>query len=247
MARTQRRPGPGPDDSRARRATAALPLVSPSLLIAGVGPGLGTAVAARFAEGGWDLGLIARDQDSLDTAEGELGGHDVTVRGALADVTDAPALDEAFDRLASELGTPLVMIYNASVYQPEGVLELSPEGLHLAFQVHVEGAFNAARSAVRRMRPSRHGVLVFTINCLALHPEAVSAALSIGKGAQHNLALSLESELVETGIRVAVVTITAPIRPGTAFDPRRIAGLYWTVANQPPERFERDHTFAGAR
>ena len=139
-----------------------------------------------------------------------------------------------------------MMMYNASLYQPEPALELSTEALRLAFDVHVVGAQNAARGAVARMRPVGRGILIFTINCLALHPEAVSAAMSIGKGAQHNLALSLESELADTGIRVAVVTITAPIRPGTPFAPEKIAERYWAVANQDQAHFERDHVFAGA-
>ena len=220
--------------------------MSGPLFIVGAGPGLGKALATRFAEGGWDLGLIARRQPVVDDCLADLRGHDIRLHGTVADVTDAPALDQAFDVLADAIGAPTVMIYNASLYQPEPALELSPDDLNRSFAIHVLGAFNAAKSAVRLMRPAGQGILTFTINCLALYPEAVSAAMSIGKGAQLNLAVSLEAELAETGIKVAVVTITAPIKPGTAFDPSRIAKLYWTVANQDPAHFERDHTFAGA-
>jgi hypothetical protein len=97
------------------------------------------------------------------------------------------------------------------------------------------------------MQAADHGVIVFTVNTLALHPEAALTALSIGKGAQHNLALSLELELVDTGIKVAIVTITKPIVAGTDFDPDNIAEVYWKIAQQPPDSFERDHTFDGKR
>ncbi len=219
--------------------------VSRALVVVGAGPGLGTAVAKRFAERGWAVGLIARRAEVLETATQEIGRHDGQVEGAVGDATNAPMLDAAFDDLADAIGVPTVMMYNASLYQPEPALELSADALQRSFDVHVVGALNAARSSVRLMRPARRGTLIFTINCLALHPEAVSAAMSIGKGAQHNLALSLELELAETGIKVAVVTITAPIKAGTPFDPERIAELYWTVANQDQERFERDHAFVG--
>jgi NAD(P)-dependent dehydrogenase (short-subunit alcohol dehydrogenase family) len=219
--------------------------LNPVLFVVGPGAGLGAAVATRFADGGWDVGLIPRRREVLDGLLADLRGRDVHVSGALADATSVSALDQAFDELAEALGTPSVMLYNASVFQAQTALELTPDDLRRSYDVHVVGALNASRSAVRLMRPAGRGVLVFTINCLALHPEAASTGLSIGKGAQLNLALSLESDLEETGIKVAVVTITAPIRPGTAFDPVSIAEVYWTVANQPPGHFERDHTFDG--
>jgi hypothetical protein len=73
-------------------------------------------------------------------------------------------------------------------------------------------------------------VLVFTVNKLARDPAAGATALSIGKGAQLNLALSLDQELGGTGIHVAIVTICGPIERGTRFDPDRIAEVYWEIA-----------------
>jgi NAD(P)-dependent dehydrogenase (short-subunit alcohol dehydrogenase family) len=216
-----------------------------TLIIVGAGPGLGSALAHRFATGGWAVGLVARRQDVLDAGEADVRSYGVPARGAIGDATDAASLDRALRVLQSAVGIPSAMVYNASLFQPEPVLELTPEALQRALNVHVVGALNAARSAAALMRPAGRGVLVFTINCLALHPQAVSAAMSIGRGAQHNLALSLDLELSGSGIHVAIVTITAPIKAGTDFDPAGIAELYWQVANQPAGEFARDHVFAG--
>jgi hypothetical protein len=79
-----------------------------------------------------------------------------------------------------------------------------------------------------------------SLNNLARAPEAMSAALSIGKGAQLNLALSLERELEDTPVRVGVVTVCGPIKVGTAYDPDRLADVYWELATQDPDHFERD-------
>ena len=38
----------------------------PSCVVVGVGPGLGLAIARRFARGGFDVALISRDQSKLD-------------------------------------------------------------------------------------------------------------------------------------------------------------------------------------
>jgi short-subunit dehydrogenase len=90
------------------------------------------------------------------------------------------------------------------------------------------------------MQPLEHGVLLFTVNSLARNPQATAAALSIGKGAQLNLALSLERELRGTAIHVGVVTVCGAIQVGTEYDPDRLAEVYWEMATQDPDGFERD-------
>jgi NAD(P)-dependent dehydrogenase (short-subunit alcohol dehydrogenase family) len=211
-----------------------------TLAIVGVGPGLGAALARRFAREGWSVALVALRQDVIDVCQAELEPFGVSTFGAQADVADRDGVERAFRSIVDALGVPDVVVYNASIYQAETALELSHEALELALDVHVVGALNAAQSAVAAMQAAEHGVLVFTVNNLALAPEAMSTALSIGKGAQLNLALSLERELEGTPLHVGVVTICGPIKVGTAYDPDRLADVYWELATQDPARFERD-------
>jgi NAD(P)-dependent dehydrogenase (short-subunit alcohol dehydrogenase family) len=211
-----------------------------TLAIVGAGPGLGAALARRFAREGWSIALVALKQEVIDACLVELEPFDVRTAGALADVADRDAVEHAFGSVVDSLGVPDVVVYNASIYQAEAVLELSLEALRLALDIHVVGALNTAQSAIAAMRGADHGVLLFTVNSLARSPEAMSAALSIGKGAQLNLALSLERELEGTPIHVGVVTVCGPITAGTAYDPDRLANVYWELATQEPARFERD-------
>ena len=211
-----------------------------ALAILGAGPGLGSALARRFAGEGWSIALVARRQEVIDDGLNELGQFGGKTCGVLADVTDRPSIDRAFRSIVDALGVPDVVVYNASIYQAEEVLELSNEALRLALDIHVVGALNTAQCAVAAMQPLDHGVLLFTVNSLARSPEATAAALSIGKGAQLNLALSLERELERTPIRVGVVTVRGPIKAGTAYDPDLLADVYWEMATQDPTRFERD-------
>ena len=211
-----------------------------TLAIVGAGPGLGSALARRFAREGWSVALMALRQDVIDAGLAELEGFGVNTCGAQADVADRDRIERALGSIVDALGVPDVVVYNASIYQAEAALELSLEALRLALDIHVVGALNTAQSAIAAMRGADHGVLVFTVNSLARSPEAMSAALSIGKGAQLNLALSLERELEGTAIHVGVVTVCGPIKAGTAYDPDRLANVYWELATQDPARFARD-------
>jgi NAD(P)-dependent dehydrogenase (short-subunit alcohol dehydrogenase family) len=217
------------------------PMAEPkTLAIVGAGPGLGSALARRFAAAGTSVALVALRQEVLDAGVAELEGFGVNTCGARADVTDRPGIQRAFGSIIDALGVPDVVVYNASIYQAEAALDLSHEALRLALDIHVVGALNTAQCAIDAMRRADHGVLVFTVNSLARSPEAMSAALSIGKGAQLNLALSLERELEGTPIHVGVVTVCGPIKVGTAYDPDRLANVYWELATQEPARFQRD-------
>jgi NAD(P)-dependent dehydrogenase (short-subunit alcohol dehydrogenase family) len=211
-----------------------------TLAIVGAGPGLGSALARRFAGEGWSIALIALRQDVIDAGIAELARFEVTTFGAQADVTDRVAVEHAFGSVVDALGVPDVVVYNASIYQAEAALELSLEALRLALDIHVVGALNTAQCAIAAMQRVDHGVLVFTVNSLARSPDAMSAALSIGKGAQLNLALSLDRELEGTSVRIGVVTVCGPIKAGTAYDPDRLTDVYWALATQDPARFERD-------
>jgi NAD(P)-dependent dehydrogenase (short-subunit alcohol dehydrogenase family) len=211
-----------------------------TLALIGAGPGLGAALARRFAREGWSVALVALRQDAIDAGLAELEEFGVNTCGAQADVADRDRVDRAFGSIIDSLGVPDVVVYNASIYQAEAVLELSLEALQLALDIHVVGALNTAQSAIAAMEGADHGVLVFTVNNLARSPEAMSAALSIGKGAQLNLALSLDRELEGTPIHVGLVTVCGPIKEGTAYAPDRLANVYWELATQEPARFERD-------
>jgi NAD(P)-dependent dehydrogenase (short-subunit alcohol dehydrogenase family) len=216
-----------------------------TLGIVGAGPGLGAALGRRFARAGWSVALVALRQEVIDVCLAELEPFGVGTFGAQADVVDHAAVDRAFAGIVDAVGVPDVVVYNASIYQAEPALELSYEALRLALDVHVVGALNTAQSAVATMQGADQGVLVFTVNNLARSPEAMSAALSIGKGAQLNLALSLERELEGTPVRVGIVTVCGPIKVGTAYDPDRLADVYWELVHQDPEHFERDRLVQG--
>jgi len=211
-----------------------------ALAIVGAGPGLGSSLARRFAEQGWSVALVAKRRDVLDGCLSELARFGVNTCAAEADVVDRPALERAFASIENAVGVPDAVVYNASIYQAEPALELSDEALRLALDVHVVGALNTAQYAIAAMRRADRGVLVFTVNSLARSPEAMSAALSIGKGAQLNLALSLERELAGTRIHVGVVTVCGPIKAGTFYDPDRLANIYWELITQEPDNFEPD-------
>ena len=58
------------------------------LLLVGAGPGLGTAVARRFAVGGYRVTLVARSTDRLVDLAGTLADTGATINTVAADASD---------------------------------------------------------------------------------------------------------------------------------------------------------------
>lgn len=201
------------------------------LLVVGAGPGLGLAVARRFAEGGYRVTMVARSTDDLDTLVESLADTGVDIDTLSADVGDSEELGARMTALYSKGEAPGVIVYNAVMGAPDQLMSSSPAHLALAYAVDVIGAVVVAQSAAPAMRAAGSGTIVFTSGGFADHPVSALATVSLGKAALRSAATMLESDLKGDGIRVTALTIAGQIVPGTAFDPANIAKRYWEVVH----------------
>ena len=100
------------------------------------------------------MALVALRQQVIDAGLAELEQFKVNTCGVQADVTDRPGIERAFGSIVAAVGVPDVVVYNASIYQGEKVLELTNEALRLALDIHVVGALNTAQCATAAMQHS---------------------------------------------------------------------------------------------
>src|SRR5262245_47418700 len=102
-------------------------------LVTGVGPGTGSAIVRRFAEGGYRVAMIARSTDRLAALQDEIPG----ACACPADVTDATAMNEAITRIEHEIGAPEVVIHNAVGGVFGKFQDIDPDVLERNFKVNV--------------------------------------------------------------------------------------------------------------
>jgi NAD(P)-dependent dehydrogenase (short-subunit alcohol dehydrogenase family) len=108
--------------------------------VLGVGPGLGAAVARRFASEGFAVAMMARREESLAEIRQDIEGDGGTALQISADATDADSVAVAFERVRAELGDPEVLAYNAGAFQMGSVLEVSPAQFDECFRANCAGA-----------------------------------------------------------------------------------------------------------
>jgi short-subunit dehydrogenase len=210
--------------------------VDPShLLLIGAGPGLGVAVARRFAAGGYRVTLVARSADGLADIAGSLSDTGAEIGTLEADASDPEGVRARMTHLYRRQGAPGVIIYNAVMGAPDRLLTASVAHLQAAYAVDVISAIVVAQVAAPAMKAAGFGTMIVTGGGFADHPIPALATVSLGKAALRSAATILRADLEPDGIRVATLTIAGRIAPGTAFDPERIAERYWDVvqANGP--------------
>jgi short-subunit dehydrogenase len=201
------------------------------LLLLGAGPGLGMAVARRFAAGGYRVTLVARSSDGLRDLADSLADTGARVDTVAADASDPEGLGARMAELYNEQGAPGVIIYNAVMGAPDKLLDSSVEHLRTAYAVDVISAIVLTQVAAPVMRAAGSGTIIVTGGGFADHPIPVLATVSLGKAALRSAATMLGADLEPDGIRVATLTIEGQIVAGTAFDPKNIAERYWEVVH----------------
>lgn len=209
-------------------------------VVVGAGPGLGSALARRFAEAGMSVAVARRRNDSLPALAEEVGG-----RAYACDATDRVAVERLFEAVESDFGTPALVVFNAGTYRPGKILEIAPEDFEHCWRVGCLGGFNVGQAAAKRMVAAGEGTIIFTGATAALRGSAGFANLAVPKFGLRALAQSMARELGPKGVHVAHVVIDGQIgsdRPGyreeergedAVLHPGDIAEAYYRLHLQP--------------
>lgn len=214
--------------------------------IIGVGPGLGSAVARRFAREDYAVALVARREESLAGARQEIEETGGTALAVTADATDPASVAKAFERIREELGDPGMLVYNAGAFQMGGILEVEPEKFDECLRANCSGALYAAQQVLPAMVEAGRGTIILTGATAALRGGASFSALATGKFALRALAQSAAREFGPQGVHVAHTVIDGQIETpalrqrsperdeSTTLAPDAIAETYWQLHVQDP-------------
>jgi NAD(P)-dependent dehydrogenase (short-subunit alcohol dehydrogenase family) len=207
-------------------------------LIVGVGSGLSASLARLFAKAGLKVALAARRAANLTAL-----AQETKAKGFACDSTDRAQVQKLFADVEAALGTPDVVVYNASYRTRGPFVELDPDEVAKSITVTAFGGFLVAQEAAKRMVPQGHGAILFTGASASVKGYAQSAPFAMGKFALRGLAQSMARELSPQGIHIGHVVIDGGIRsdrrpnppdkPDGMLDPDAIAQSYLHLLQQP--------------
>jgi NAD(P)-dependent dehydrogenase (short-subunit alcohol dehydrogenase family) len=212
------------------------------LLLIGAGPGVGAGIARRFGREGFRATLISRSE-GLDATAASLRDEGMDVSPLVSDVADLEGYSATLRTLYKAPDAPGVLVYNASMLVPDGILTSTVEHLREANDIDVIGAIVAAQVAAPVLRAAGSGTILFTGGGFADNPLPPFATISMGKSALRAAATLVAAEVGGDGVHAASVTIVGQVAPGTAFDPNNIAELFWTAHTDGPDDWLVEYRF----
>ncbi|MHA1152722.1 MAG: SDR family NAD(P)-dependent oxidoreductase [Alphaproteobacteria bacterium] len=181
-------------------------MTKPVAVVVGVGPGLGSAVARRFAAAGFAVAVARRQvAESVGLAE-EIGG-----RVYACDATEQDSVESMFATIDRELGGPQVVVYNAGAYKPGGILEIEAADFERCWRIGCLGGFHVGQAAAKRMVEAAAGTIIFTGATAALRGSAKFVSLAVPKFGLRALAQSMARDLGPRGVHVAHTIIDGQI------------------------------------
>ncbi len=171
---------------------------SRAAIITGAARGIGAACARAFADAGWDLVLVDRDQAELDAVAGACGGRALAVAGDVSgrEINQAAVAlaRERFQRVDSAVA-------NAGASLARSVDETTDEDIDRLLGVNVRAVVYLAQAVHGLLRESA-GSLTVVASKTGLVAQPDSPLYCATKGAAVQLARALALDWAPEGIRV---------------------------------------------
>lgn len=223
-----------------------------TIAIFGAGPALGLSVARRFARENYQVALVARRQESLDTLAAALPNTDVA--SFRADLLNPTELTDAVTAVEKRFGHIDVAVWSpGGLDQPRvPVLDIDPDELPAQLELLLLAPIRLARLLLPGMRTRRDGALLYASGATATTPEPQLGNVGIALAGMRNYILAANAALADEGVYVGVVPIGGLIRNSAAeaavlnnpaqfegfdmdalkaatLDPDDIAEIFWTL------------------
>jgi len=208
---------------------------APVYVVLGAGPGLGLAVARRFAQDGYVAVLATRTAADAEPLAATLRDEGHQADGVGVDLTDPADISAVVAGIGERHGRIDVLHFNPSVWREKDPLHLTVPEL-LDDVALGAGALLPAVQAARPCFAAGARVLV-TGSAAADKPSAAAASLGVQKAAVRNLVTSIDATLAPLGVRAVAVQINGVLAKDGPFSPPPIADAMWAAVSRPDDEW----------
>lgn len=177
----------------------------PTVLITGASTGIGAVYAARFAQRGHDLVLVARDQSRLDALATNLRAeYNVDVEVLQADLTRLSDLQTVEARLRDDARIG-ILVNNAGAAQSGTFIEQSTDSVAQLVALNTTALVRLASAIAPRLAKAGDGAIINIGSVVGLAPEFGMSVYGATKAFVLFLSQGLSLELSPKGVYVQAV------------------------------------------
>ncbi|SDC79458.1 3-oxoacyl-[acyl-carrier protein] reductase [Geodermatophilus telluris] len=168
-------------------------------IVTGAARGIGAATALRLAADGFAVAVIDLDEAATAATVGAIEAAGGRALGVGADVGDPEQVQAAVDRIAAELGPPVVLVNNAGVTRDNLLFKMTDADWDLVMHVHLRGSFLMTRACQRYMVDAKWGRVVNLSSTSALGNRG-QANYATAKAGLQGFTKTLALELGKFGV-----------------------------------------------
>ncbi|KXS09173.1 short-chain dehydrogenase/reductase SDR [Gonapodya prolifera JEL478] len=220
------------------------------VIVIGVGPGIGAAVARKFAERGHTVCMMARTTKFMENTDKEIkdaGGKSFMV---LTDCTQPERLKQSISEARAQVAPDMpldCLVYNAAARIEMPVMKLTEKHMETSYRLNILAPFVCAQVVVPIMEKQGFGAILITGATASIRGNPNFVAFASTKHGKRALAQSLAKEIGPLGIHVAHFIIDGAVSnsrirhvfpgrewgpPERSMSPDAISEVYYQVFQQ---------------
>ena len=199
-----------------------MPAPKGTALITGASTGIGAVYADRLAKRGYDLILVARNEERLSESAARLKSTGRRIETILADLTNKEDVRRIAKRLSTD-PTITALVNNAGLGSARKLLDEKIDDLESMIYLNVTALTRLALAALPGFVARKNGLLINIASVVALAPDLLNGTYSGTKAYVVNFTQALKNELAGTGVTIQAVL------PGATATP------FWEKSGRPVE------------
>jgi len=175
-------------------------------IITGASRGIGLGVAKYFAQHGYDLALIARDPERLETARTEILKHstgiDITIHSI--DISNSHKTYNNVKDLITKKGH-VDVVFNSAGILVMGGIDVDIDDFERLHAINVNGMFAVAKAAAEKMKQQQSGYILNLASLSGKQARIDNGAYASSKFAVVGFSAALFKELMPYNIKVTTL------------------------------------------
>lgn len=196
-----------------------------TIVICGYGPGISAAVARRFGREGFQVALVARNEQRLAEGVAELQVSGIRAAAVRGDLSKEGTVESALESVRASLGPISVLHWNVYSTSAGDLLAADAATTRAVFELPVVALLAAVKFALPDLEQANDGAVLVTnggfgLNDTIIDERAVefgAMGLALANAAKRKLVGMLAHKLKPYGVYVGEVMVQGSVK-GSAWD-----------------------------